>query len=56
MEAETSKAEPAPSPAVPTNVDLSTWAGIARGGRQDTSVADDGYLQPSVTGRNRIRE
>jgi hypothetical protein len=56
MEAETNKAKPAPSPAAPTNVDLSTWAWKARGGRQDTSVADEDHLRPAVTGRNRVRE
>jgi hypothetical protein len=56
MEAETNKAKPAPSPAAPMNVDLSTWAENARGGRQDTSAAGDNDLQPAVTGRSRVRQ
>jgi hypothetical protein len=55
MEAETNKAKPAPSPAAPTNVDLSTWGWNARGGRPERSAADDAPLPPAVTGRNRAR-
>jgi hypothetical protein len=56
IEAESNKPKAAPSPAGPLNVDLSTWTWNARGGRPDTSVADQDHLQPAFSGWNRVRQ